>query len=786
AGEAACATQFSTGAALADLDGDGDLDLLVNGIAAGTRLFLNDGKGGLTEARDTGLSRTASATSLALADLDRDGDLDLYCTHFIDLMMLSDPTTRFAVMRKGDAWEVTKVNGESTRSPRWQGRFEALADGRVRELPEVHGLYRNEGGGRFRAIESESGTFQDERGRPIPPFRDWGLAAMFRDLNGDGYPDLYVCNDNTSPDRIWINTGRGTFRALETTKLRHTSRSSMGVDFCDLDRDGHDDFFVVDMLGRDPARRKRQLMRDRPDPAELESVEARPQFNRNTLFFGRADGSFVEAALLAGVAATDWTWSSLLLDVDLDGYEDLLVTNGFEFDVMDQDSQNEIKLGRRKYSEAQLKRSLQFHPTWRTRNAAFRNRRDGTFEPAPQWGFDDAGVSFGAALADLDQDGDLDLVVNNLNAPAGLYRNDATAPRVRVRLRGHPPNTHGIGARVELAGGPVTQAQEILAGGRYLSGEPPERVFAAQTLPGSPLSLRVRWPDGARTILSNVEPNRVYEILPPANPAAAPDVPPPAPPPLLENVSAWLAHEHQDAAFDDWARQPLLPKRLSRLGPGVAWQDFDGDGWEDLAVAGGRGGRLALFRNREGRTFEARAGAVLAGDQGAVVGWPDGQGARKLLAAGSAHELPPGGRATLEIHHPAPGTPPETLDLGEINPGPLTLGDADGDGDLDVLVGGRFRTGQYPEPVPSTLWKNEAGRLVPDSARSVALQKLGMVAGATWADLDGDGQPEWVVALEWGAIRVFRRQGASLEEVTRAWGLEPLTGWWTGVTAGDF
>src|SRR6266545_3589177 len=214
-GEAGCAGQFSTGATFADVDGDGDLDLLVNGIVAGTRLFLNDGRGHWAEAKESGLSRTASATSLALADIDGDGDLDLYCTHYIDVMHLFDPTTRFALARRGDQWEVTKVNGESARLPRWKDRFEALPDGRVRELPEVHGLYRNDGHGHFSAIQSEPGVFMNEEGKPIPPYRDWGLAVMFRDLNGDGIPDLYVCNDNVSPDRIWINSGRGTFRPID-------------------------------------------------------------------------------------------------------------------------------------------------------------------------------------------------------------------------------------------------------------------------------------------------------------------------------------------------------------------------------------------------------------------------------------------------------------------------------------------------------------------------------------------------------------------------------------------
>ena len=787
-GEAACGGQLSTGVTFADVDGDGDLDLLVNGISAGTRLFLNDGKGKFTEVVTSGLSRTASATSLALADIDGDGDLDLYCTHFIDVMHLADPTTRFALAKKGDVWEVAKVNGESTRAPKWKGRFEALSDGKIRELPEVHGLYRNDGQGRFTAIESESGTYLNEEGKAIPPYRDWGLAVMFRDIDGDGIPDLYVCNDNTSPDRIWINSGKGTFRAMDSLKIRHTSRSSMGVDFGDLNRDGHDDFFVVDMLAREHGKRMTQLVRDRPSLLDTERIEERPQFNRNTLFFGRADGSFVEAALMAGVAATDWTWTALFLDVDLDGYEDLLVTNGFEFDVMDQDSHDEIKNGQRRFTEAQLKRSMQIHPRWRTRNAAFRNRGDGTFQPTGStWGFDHLGVSFGMATGDLDNDGDLDLVVNNLNEGASLYRNDSAEGRIQVRLKGLAPNTQGIGARVQLVGGSMTQAQEMICGGRYLSGDQSMRVFAADPDSKTPLRLEVRWRNGTQSILHDILTNRIYEIDEPIATERVQLEKPARPESIFVDVSTLIDHAHSEAPFDDWSRQPMLPRRLSRLGPGVSWYDLDGDGWEDLIIAAGRNGRLAIFHNEQGHRFQKLDGPPLArGDQGSVVGWSDGQTHRNLLVATSNNELGSPGESEISVYSATQLATPQRLKAGAPNVGPLAVADIDGDGDLDVFVGGRWRSGRYPEPVSSSLWINESGTLVVHTELSEPFKSLGMVSGATFVDLDGDGIPELVLALEWGPVRVFRRQKNQWIDVTANWGLASLTGWWTSVVAGDF
>ncbi len=433
---------FSTGATLADVDGDGSLDLLVNGIGTGTRLFLNDGRGHFTEAMDSGLAHEYGAMTCALADIDGNGTLDLYVANYRTTTVR---TTGFALLN---------VDGHRMIRPEDRGHLEITPAGRVLENGEPHILYRNDGHGHFTPVPWTGGTFLDEDGRPLsgPPL-DWGLTAAFRDLNGDGFPDLYVCNDFHSPDRIWINDGHGHFRALPTLAIRHTATFSMSVDFADVDRDGHDDILVSDMTSRRHGRRLMQIAGMAPNDIGIGQFADRPQLDRTVLQWNRGDGTYAEVAHYAGLEDSEWNWSVVFLDVDLDGFEDVLATTGHMFDTQDLDAQARIRaLG--PFPREKAPGKLLLLPSLREAKLAFRNRRDLTFEECgAAWGFNQVGVSHGMALADLDNDGDLDVVVNNLNGALGVYRNEASAPRVAVRLKGLPPNTRGIGARILVTGG---------------------------------------------------------------------------------------------------------------------------------------------------------------------------------------------------------------------------------------------------------------------------------------------------------------------------------------------
>jgi len=353
----------------------------------------------------------------------------------------------------------------------------------------------------------------DQAGKPLTAVpRDWGLSVMFRDLNDDGVPDIYVCNDFFSPDRVWINDGRGHFQALSTLALRCTSTFSMCVDFADINRDGHDDFLVVDMLSREHRRRITQnQLTEAPFEAHASAFE-RAQLKRNVLQLNRGDGTYAEIAHLSGLEASEWSWTAVFLDVDLDGYEDVLIPTGHDFDTQDSDVQERMNARGPGAREKTSGRLLEY-PRLSLLMQAFRNLGDLHFkEVGREWGFDRMGVKHGISCADLDNDGDLDVITNDLNDEAGVYQNVGARPRVAVRLRGAGANTRGIGSKIWLYGGAVpVQSQEVICGGRYLSCDDAMRVFATGT-DTNRMRIEVRWRSGKRSVVEGVRANREYEI----------------------------------------------------------------------------------------------------------------------------------------------------------------------------------------------------------------------------------------------------------------------------------
>ncbi len=787
---------WGTGAVFTDINNDGLLDLYVCNYDAPNQLYINDGDGSFTEsAADFGIDFAGASVMAGFADYDLDGDLDLYLL-----------TNRLYPGPAADIPRTRQVNGEVQLAPGLDEMFhiqERNIGGEIQKFIVKAGqsdhLYRNNGDGSFTDVSRQAGIVGNHP----------GLSATWWDFDSDGQPDLYVCNDFWDADRLYHNNGDGSFTDVLDETFPHTPWFSMGSDFADINNDGLFDFLAADMSATTHYMSKLMMGDMNESRWFLESAEPR-QYMRNAVYLNTGTDRFMEVAYLTNLASTDWTWSVKFGDLDNDGLVDVFFTNGTANQSFDPDLTRRMRaLGAQQARARKNDPTLRWEEQWqlyrtvdprREANLVFQNRGDLRFENVTQqWGLGDENISFGAAYADLDRDGDLDLVVSNVDDPVSVYRNEAaTGASVLITLRGTTSNRFGIGATVTLETAEGSQVRQLAPTRGYMSANEPVLHFglgSAEMI----TSLSVRWPSGATQRFDQLRVNRFYTITEPSEQTR--QAPPPAiPKRQFHEVAAASGIElpkGTEQPYDDYRAQPLLPARLSQLGPGMAWGDADGDGDEDLFVGGSTGRSGTLFINQGDGSFQRRTGGPWVSDRSSEDMAPlwldvEGDGDMDLYVASGSIECEAGDpvlRDRLYLNN-GDGTftkaPPQALPHAADSSGVVVAGDYDADGDLDLFVGGRVIPGQYPLTPTSRLLRNDAGTFV-DVTDSVApeLATVGLVTSALWSDADNDGRLDLLVTLEWGPVSYWHNNGAGFENQTRAAGLADRTGWFNSITGSD-
>ena len=763
---------WDSGTVMADVNGDGHLDIYVcrggskdNSPAEQRRnlLYLNDGSGNFREAAaELGLADEGYSLQAVFFDMDNDNDLDAYVTNRPDRFFL--PYT------------------------------EVLAAKDRQEAAFSDQLYRNDGG-RFTRVTEAAGITKNF---------GYGLGLVTADVNNDGYEDILVSNDYLENDYLYVNQGDGTFREAIEEHTNHTSFYGMGVDAVDLDNDGFEDLLQLDMSPEDYVRSKTTMASMNVDLyRRIMDSGFHDQYMHNSLQLNRGNGFFSEISQLSGVDKSDWSWAILGADFDNDARREIFVTNGYRRDVADKDGNIAFQAYLRgternsRTDEENARHVIGLFNSVPLQNYLYDETGELTYDNvAGRVGLTEKSFSNGAAYGDLDNDGDLDLVVNNLEEEAFIYENESAGnDYLRVKLVGPAGNVSGIGAAVTLTQAQGQQYQRLRTVRGYLSSVEPVVHFGLGDL-GKVASLRVQWPDGKQSEVATPTPNQVLTVDY-ADATVAPAAPAATAPLFRDATKEHFAQPfvQRENDFDDYSSQVLLPHGHSKSGPAVAVGDVNGDGREDFYVGGAKKISGALYLQEANGGFRVAKTSFTAKDRGhedtaAAFFDADGDGDQDLYVVSGGSEFPeetPLFQDRLYLNDGQGGFD-QRAELPKMHSSGSCVVpyDMDGDGDLDLFVGGRVVPARYPAAPASFLLENRAGKYVDVTATLAPdLARVGMVTSAAWSDLDADGTAELIVVGEWMPVTIFQRSGAGYANVTADYGLEQTQGWWNKVVATD-
>ncbi|WP_411029827.1 VCBS repeat-containing protein [Spongiimicrobium sp. 3-5] len=762
---------WNTGTTMADVNGDGFLDIYICRSAAKNPakrknlLFINNGDLTFTEkGAEYGVDDSGYSTQGAFFDYDKDGDLDLY--------VLNHSTQEYA------GFGQITASLKNRKNPSYSDK-----------------LYRNDNG-KFTNVSDASGLISNVLG--------FGLGIAISDLNNDNWPDLYISNDYNEQDYLYINNQDGTFTESLEKYIGHTSLFSMGSDIADINNDGFTDIFTLDML---PEGNYRQKMVSGPDNYDKYQLLVNSGFYnqtmRNMLQLNNNGQSFSEIGQLSGISNTDWSWASLFADLDNDGHKDLFITNGYKKDYTNMDFMNYAVQEKMKEDQTgqqtAIMELLKEVPSTVEENYVYHNKGDLTFNKANQaWGLNQKSLSNGAAYGDLDNDGDIDLVVNNIEAEAFVYRNNSEKHNannyLKVSLKGSGKNTFGIGAKVQITVNDQIITQEHVPTRGYQSSVDQNLVFGLGESTQIE-SLKVTWPNNKVQVLQNVAVNQTLVLKQAEAKFKEQETQLTGQTYFIDATQdSLINYKHTENQFVDFKKQQLLPHKLSTQGPRIAKGDINGDGLEDVFIGGAKGSIGSLYQQNTAdflhRPQQAFKDDLESEDVDAVFFDADNDGDQDLYIASGGYEYSvdsPELQDRLYLNSGNGNFRKTTKALPKMltSSSCVKASDFDSDGDLDLFVGGRSVPGEYPTATRSYILSNDGNGNFSDVTESVgpALKNPGMVTDAIWTDFNNDGLDDLIVIGEFMGIRAFENKAGKLSYVDV---LTDSQGWWNAIEEGDF